>query len=295
MKAIRSYPIIGAVIAQVAAALMVIAVSAALGGQTRLDPQKLFWLGLAVQSVVAALVTRLLGLPVWWVWIGLCFPVALALALNAGEMPAWPFGVGFVVLYLFFSNTARERVPLYLTNRLTTGGPAVADASTRRPALHRSRFGSRRCRTGAGRGGAACDVAWNPAPMVWLVSAVLSKIQRRGQIVRRDIWSTDLSGAGHRLCLPVARTDAAAVRQGETRNETRKPACLEQFRGTRCRGVGDLGARRSAQDPIVSLRDEPGGRRRDGWSGKGPRVDFSRARHTRFGKSFQGPTEGLPD
>jgi hypothetical protein len=72
MKAIRSYPIIGAVIAQVAAALMVIAVSAALGGT--LDPQKLFWLGLAVQSVVAALVTRLLGLPVWWVWIGLCFP-----------------------------------------------------------------------------------------------------------------------------------------------------------------------------------------------------------------------------
>jgi hypothetical protein len=191
MKAIRSYPIIGAVIAQVAAALMVIAVSAGLAGT--LDPQKLFWLGLAVQSVVAALVTRLLGLPVWWVWIGLCFPVALALALNAGEMPAWPFGVGFVVLYLFFSNTARERVPLYLTNRLTT--EALLSLMHQRGARRFIDLGSGlggvvRALDGEGRHATGVE----SAPMVWLVSAVLSKIQRRGQIVRRDIWSTDLSG-----------------------------------------------------------------------------------------------------
>ena len=30
--------------------------------------------------------------------------------------------------------------------------------------------------------------------MVWLVSAVLSKIQARGQILRQDIWAADISG-----------------------------------------------------------------------------------------------------
>ena len=99
--------------------VVVIALSAVLAGW--LDAGSLFWGGLMVQSVAAAVVTRLLGLPVWWVWISLCFPSALILALHAGDLPAWPFGVGFVVLYLVFSNTARGRVPLYLTNRLTTG------------------------------------------------------------------------------------------------------------------------------------------------------------------------------
>ncbi|WP_375588249.1 class I SAM-dependent methyltransferase [Hoeflea alexandrii] len=191
MRAIRSYPIIGAVIAQVAAGVMVIAISAGLAGV--LDAQSLFWLGLVVQSVAAALVTRLLGLPVWWVWICLCFPAALALALNAGELPAWPFGVGFVVLYLFFSNTARERVPLYLTNRLTT--EALLSLVHQRGARRFIDLGSGlggvvRALDGEGRHATGVE----SAPMVWLVSALLSKIQRRGEIVRQDIWSTDLSG-----------------------------------------------------------------------------------------------------
>lgn len=190
MKAIRSYPIIGAVIAQIAAAVLVIAISGGLAGT--LDPQKMFWLGLLMQSVAAALVTRLLGLPVWWVWISLCFAPALVLALNAGQLPAWPFGVGFVVLYLFFSNTARERVPLYLTNRQTTGALL---------SLMQQRGARRFVDLGSGLGGVvrALDgegrqaMGFESAPMVWFVSAMLSKIERRGQILRQDIWSTDIS------------------------------------------------------------------------------------------------------
>lgn len=190
MKLIRTYPIIGAIVAQIVAGAIVFAVLLGLAGM--LDARALFWTGLLVQSVAAAVVTKLLGLPVWWVWIGLCFPAAMALALNAGQLPAWPFGVGFVVLYLFFSNTARERVPLYLTNRPTTQALA---------SLMQQRGAKRFIDLGSGLGGVvrALDAEGRrargveTAPMVWLVSAVLSKIQRRGQILRQDIWTVDLS------------------------------------------------------------------------------------------------------
>ena len=191
MNAIRSYPIIGAVIAQIAAGMIVITILLALVDV--LDASALFWGGLVVQSLAAAVVTRLLGLPIWWVWIGLFFPAAMALALNAGDLPAWPFGVGFVVLYLFFSNTARERVPLYLTNRATTEALL---------ALMQQRSAKRFIDLGSGLGGVVRSLdgegrqarGVESAPMVWLVSAVLSKIQGRGQILRQDIWAADISG-----------------------------------------------------------------------------------------------------
>lgn len=190
MNPIRSYPIIGAVIAQLAAGVVVLAASAVLAG--RLDAVSLFWGGLIVQSVAAAAVTKLLGLPVWWVWISLCFPAALMLALTAGDLPAWPFGVGFVVLYLVFSNTARERVPLYLTNRLTT--EALRSLMQQRGARRFVDLGSGlggvvRALDGEGRQARGVE----SAPMVWFVSFVLSKIQGRGQMLRQDIWSTDIS------------------------------------------------------------------------------------------------------
>ena len=43
----------------------------------------------------------------------------MVLALLAGNLPAWPFAIAFLILALVFSNTARGRVPLYLTNRET--------------------------------------------------------------------------------------------------------------------------------------------------------------------------------
>jgi len=190
MNPIRSYPIIGAVIAQLVAGAILLAVRMAL--VDGVDAVPLFWVGLTVQCLAAAAVTKMLGLPVWWVWIGLVFPAALALALHAGSLPAWPFGVGFVVLYLFFSNTARERVPLYLTNRLTT--EALLSLMQQREAKRFVDLGSGlggvvRSLDGEGRHAMGVE----SAPMVWLVSAVLSKLERRGEILRQDIWSADLS------------------------------------------------------------------------------------------------------
>jgi hypothetical protein len=117
MTAFRTYPILGAAAAQLAGLAALVLVRALLEAQ--LGAGAAFWSALAAQSGVAALTTRLLGLPVWWVFIGAAFPLALAAGLYFETLPAWPFGVAFVLIYLFFSNTARDRVPLYLSNRRT--------------------------------------------------------------------------------------------------------------------------------------------------------------------------------
>jgi hypothetical protein len=194
-KAVRAYPILGALVAQIAAGLIVLAarmVLAEWAGEAAFNVQILFWGGLAVQCIAAGLVSRLIGLPVWWIWIGFCFPAALTLALNAGDLPAWPFGVAFVALYLFFSNTARERVPLYLSNKRT------ADALL---SLMQQRGGTRFIDLGSGLGGVVRALdgegriarGVETAPMVWLISAALSRLTGRGRILRQDIWSTNLA------------------------------------------------------------------------------------------------------
>ncbi len=194
-KAVRAYPILGALVAQIAAGLIVLAggmVLAGWVGESAFNVQILFWGGLAAQCIAAALLSWLIGLPVWWIWIGFCFPAALTLALDAGDLPAWPFGVAFVALYLFFSNTARERVPLYLSNKRT------ADALL---SLMRQRGGTRFIDLGSGLGGVVRALdgegrvarGVETAPMVWLLSAVLSRLTGRGRILRQDIWSTGLA------------------------------------------------------------------------------------------------------
>jgi len=190
MNLIRSYPIIGAIVAQIMAGALVFV--ALLGLASILDARGLFWTAVVMQSLGAAVVTKLFGLPVWWIWIGLGFPAAMALALNVGGLPAWPFGVGFVVLYLFFSNTARDRVPLYLTNRATT--EALLSLMRQRGAKRFTDLGSGlggvvRALDGEGRRAQGVETA----PMVWLLSTILSKLQRRGRIVRQDIWTADIA------------------------------------------------------------------------------------------------------
>jgi hypothetical protein len=179
----------------------------------------------------------------------LLFPVALALALNAGEMPAWPFGVGFVVLYLFFSNTARERVPLYLSNKLTTDALLSLMHQRSAAALYRSRFGSRRCGAGAGRGGAAC--AWRGIGADGLAGVCRS--------CRKSSGGDRLCGrtSGQPTCpvrkiwsMPSCRPSRCRQLFDKARTEMKSGSLLvsNSFRGTRCRGGRGLGARRSAQD-----------------------------------------------
>ncbi|WP_422370501.1 hypothetical protein [Hoeflea sp.] len=191
MTAFRTYPILGAVAAQFLGFAALALVRSGL--EAEMGAAAAFWSGLAAQCGVAVLATRLMGLPVWWVFIAAAFPLALAAGLHFETLPAWPFGIAFVLLYLFFSNTARDRVPLYLSNRQTT--QALLD-------LMRQRGARRFIDLGSGMGGVVRALDGDghvargveTAPMVWLMSALMSRLTGRGRILRQDIWSTDLSG-----------------------------------------------------------------------------------------------------
>lgn len=193
MNMIRRFPILGAVLAQGLAVGLVLALILLL---RPLLPAGGWWPWAAVggQALVAAGVTVLLRLPVWWVWIALLFPAALGLGLTFGSLPAWPFGLAFVLLYLFYSNTARERVPLYLTNGVTAA--ALADLARERGVRHAIDLGSGfgdvvRALSGKERRATGVETA----PMAFLVSKALSRLTGRGTILRQDLWATDLSEA----------------------------------------------------------------------------------------------------
>jgi SAM-dependent methyltransferase len=190
MNTIRQIPILAAILAQLVAGVATFGLAFLLAGFWA--PETALLVLVAVQALLAAGVSYLLRLQVWWLWIAALFPLALYLGLNLGDVPAWPFGLAFVVLYLFFSNTARERVPLYLSNRQT------AQALCQ---LMRDRGAHRFIDLGCGFGGVVRTVAGNgytasgveTAPMAFLIARVLSSLKRRGTIVRRDLWTVDLS------------------------------------------------------------------------------------------------------
>lgn len=73
----------------------------------------------AVQGLGAALISHRLRGPVWWQPIHLVFMPLVVLALGL-ELPPWLWLVGFATLLLVFWRTDRSRVPLYLSNALTS-------------------------------------------------------------------------------------------------------------------------------------------------------------------------------
>lgn len=190
MNTIRQYPILSAILAQLVAGVGTFGVAFVVAGFWAPDMAMLVLV--AVQACLAVGVSFLLRLPVWWLWIAALFPAALYFGLNLGDLPAWPFGLAFAVLYLFFSNTARERVPLYLSNRQTAD--ALCELMQQRRA---KRFIDLGCgfggvvRTVDGAGFEASGV--ETAPMAFVIARVLSRLTRRGTVVRRDLWTVDLS------------------------------------------------------------------------------------------------------
>lgn len=77
--------------------------------------------GTALQGMLAALFGLSLRLPWWWLPINLLFPTVVIYTLSL-QLPPWIFLVAFSLLLLFNWNSARERVPLYLSNRKTWQG-----------------------------------------------------------------------------------------------------------------------------------------------------------------------------
>jgi len=76
------------------------------------------WSLAGIQGVVACAIGWKIGFRGAWLLAQFALPL-LAWACLSLDIPPWLFLVTFVLLFLVYSNTSRERVPLYLTNRKT--------------------------------------------------------------------------------------------------------------------------------------------------------------------------------
>jgi hypothetical protein len=185
----RKTPILGALLAQVVALPVVAIVTAPLS--TSVERLPLIGLALVLQGALAALICWFLRLPRWWLLIAFLFPLAMGSVLLIGNLPAWPFGLAFLILALVFSNTTRGRVPLYLTNSETAS--VLKD-------LMRDRGATRVLDLGCGLGGVvrALDGEGRTArgvenaPAVYLAARFLSAVSAKGEIRRGDLWKTDV-------------------------------------------------------------------------------------------------------
>lgn len=186
----RKTPILGALLAQVVALPVVAAVTAPLS--TSVERLPLIAIALLLQGLIAAGITRILGLAAWWLLIAFLFPIAMGSALILGNLPAWPFGLAFLLLALVFSNTTRGRVPLYLTNPETASvlkGLMTDRAATRVLDLGCGLGGVVRALDGEGRRASGVE----NAPAVYLVARILSLLTGKGEIRRGNLWKTDVS------------------------------------------------------------------------------------------------------
>ncbi|MEK7245502.1 MAG: class I SAM-dependent methyltransferase [Pseudomonadota bacterium] len=203
-------PLFAALIAQGTGAMAAFgtsfAVEYALG-----DPPPLL-LVLAGQGVAAAVVGTRFQLARWWIPLNLALPPAAGLALMLG-LPGWVYLALFAALLLFYWNTARGRVPLYLSGRrakeelarLLPARPdrgATYDARGDSPA----RAGVRFLDLGSGFGGTVLALAAKhgegefvgiesaplPFALSWLRTTFSGLPQAR--VVHGDFWKLDLAG-----------------------------------------------------------------------------------------------------
>lgn len=164
------------------------------GGLVQLAWPKLWQMPLAValvQGLCAALVSRKLEAPPWWLAIHLTFAPLVVAASTLDIAPAWYLGA-FVMLLLVFWRTDKSRVPLYLTN--ATAADAVAALLPPHP-CHVADLG---CGNGGllrrlARARPDCEflgIEHAPLPWAW---AKLSTLRLANiQIRRGDFWRQHL-------------------------------------------------------------------------------------------------------
>lgn len=147
-----------------------------------------------IAGAFAALMGFITKLPLWWLPINLVFPVAIYSTLAA-DLPSWIFLAGFVILALFYWNSAGDRVPLYLSN--TTTWNALSSLVSDRPGPFID--------MGCGFAGPLFFLANSypdrqfvgveSAPFPYLVARLRKLISplNNVDIVYKDLWQTDLS------------------------------------------------------------------------------------------------------
>ncbi len=145
------------------------------------------------QGSVAACASLLLRAETWWIVIHIAFMPAVV-GLRRLDLPPTAFLGGFVLLTLIYWSTFRSRVPLFLSNRLTT------DALL---ALLPQRAGLRVVDVGAGTGGALQRLAKGRpdanftgiehAPLPFLLAWLTTRDQANCRMTRDDFWRHSLA------------------------------------------------------------------------------------------------------
>ncbi|MBL4693057.1 MAG: hypothetical protein JKY92_06980 [Magnetovibrio sp.] len=141
-------------------------------------------------------------------------------AIIVFQPPSWLFPLVFVVIFLFYSNTLRERVPLYLSNRTTWAALSEVLKDEPVPKDVRPRF----IDLGCGLGGAVAYLArshpnWDvvgveTAPGPYLISKLRVAFLPNAAVRFQSLWAVDLGGFNmayaflspapmDRLCLKV--------------------------------------------------------------------------------------------
>lgn len=151
------------------------------------------WRLVLLQGIAAAIFSRLLRQPAWWLPLHLLFAPALLAAL-ALQLPASLYLVAFFLLLLLFWGTARGDAPLYLSS--TPVADAVADIVRREQAAAFAELG-------AGIGSVAVPLArhlpqlrveaWERAPLPWALLAWRCRRMNNVDTSRGSFWDGDLS------------------------------------------------------------------------------------------------------
>lgn len=185
---VRRLPILRSLLAQALMLLLLL-------GLARLGVIFPLWMLLLLQAVGSALLGLALGLSLWWLPINLAFVPGLYWAQQAQLASSWPL-LGVLLLLALFSNSLRERVPLYLS-----------DGSARRQVQTylRSRDESFRfVDLGCGIGSMLCPMARafpkaqfvgvETAPLSFLLAWLRSLPLPNCQVRYRSLWLQPLSG-----------------------------------------------------------------------------------------------------
>ena len=148
---------------------------------------------LLLQIIFATLISQFVfKLPKWFFAISILFPIFIYISFHYFSLSQSFYGILFFFFALTFSHTLKERVPLYLTNNQThLALKAILENEKAKTFLD----------LGSGLGGVVRAMSSDQiksegvesAPLLWIVSSLLSVITFKGKIWRKNIWKTNLS------------------------------------------------------------------------------------------------------
>lgn len=148
---------------------------------------------MAAQAMAAAIISRIIGQPGWWIPIHMLFAPS-ALGLLTLQLPAWAYLMLATLLALIFWGTIKGDVPLFLSSDAVN--EALKEIVDREQA---STF----IDLGAGLGSVTVPLAeyrpkmsveaWERAPIPWLITHLRSQHLPNTLVYRKSFWECDLS------------------------------------------------------------------------------------------------------